>query len=244
MSGDKVVKTVRKSDADIAAKHAYLMSAAKGLNDVTYAAVFWDPQLQAIETVAAEFLAGVQVMESTENNVAEMLTQTRETIKRVNDLRLACSAPYRAEAQEWNKRFKDTLDLLNTANTFLTDQAKVLQAAKLEAQAAERAEREKEHAERMGQIHEAGARKIAEKEAEQASAQIAADLTAVASPLAKVKTKYYREVVVFDLAQVPREYLVADMARIKRDALGGQEIAGVRIEQREVLQARKIGDVK
>lgn len=198
---------------------------------------FWKPLMIGWnETAKSIATACKTIAPNDEAAVAEMRSQVRASIKSLNSARLVATKEYRNYTAHFNNQFKIIVEELTDANQHLDQLARNIITAKQEEAAAERVEREKIHSQRMTQLRsEADARM---QDAETAPPAPAA-LPAVTSPLAQITTRVLREVIIDDVSILPRKYLTPNRPLIKTEALAGEEIPGVRIEEREVLQSTK-----
>lgn len=51
----------------------------------------------------------------------------------------------------------------------------------------------------------------------------------------RIQYKVIKEVIIDDLNKIPREYLVPDMVRIRKEVLEGKQIAGVKIVEKKIV---------
>ena len=62
--------------------------------------------------------------------------------------------------------------------------------------------------------------------------------TTTRGKIGEVQVRKVRKVRIVDAAALPREYLIPDEVLIRKDALGGKQIAGVEVWEDEVIAAR------
>jgi len=62
--------------------------------------------------------------------------------------------------------------------------------------------------------------------------------TTTKGKVGEVQVRKIKKVRIVDAAKLPREYLIPDEVAIRRDALGGKEIAGVEVYEDEIISAR------
>lgn len=54
----------------------------------------------------------------------------------------------------------------------------------------------------------------------------------------KIMFKEIKELVIIDEMEIPREYLVVDMIKLRKEAFAGKEIPGVKVEMKKIVSAR------
>jgi len=204
---------------------------------------FWLPRWQQWDGTARAWAADICARDDIpEAEVAEMLKQVRASRKTLDAVRLASTAGWRDAATRFNANFRRIDKSLSAVDDHLKRAAERIRAQKAEAAAAARAEAEAAHAAKLEKYREAAtARQV---ESPPPSPPVPEPVTppdAAESPLASASGRALRVVVVDDATKLPRQYLVPNMALIKKDALAGEDIPGVRIEVRETIVARQRG---
>ena len=164
-----------------------------------------------------------------EVDIVEMMAQVRADLKQVDENRRTATRPYRMAARARSDVIAPVTTILQAAKKILEDKKVAVVAIKQSAAAAERAGREEVHAERMSDVRAETARDVEARGENQ-----------LKSPLAKTSTRHIRDVVIDDVGLLPREYMKPDYDRIKKDALAGKQIPGVRETVREVTVVRTI----
>lgn len=56
--------------------------------------------------------------------------------------------------------------------------------------------------------------------------------------IGSIATRIIKEIVIIDENKIPREYLIPDMAKIRKDALAGKEIPGIKVEDKKIIVSK------
>ena len=207
------------------------------------------------------YIRNLQPTLANENTIAEVMKQVRVSKDQLNSVRLASTLHHRNAQKYLNALFKPVTNALDDADSILKSAVHVIKEQKALAATADRQEREDAHATRMAGIKRDADERVRQaqtqhtmqgnnaKQIEQQAAQqqvheesappLTREQDSVNSPIATVEPRYVDEVDVFDVAQLPRGYMMPNMKKIKADAHAGVAIPGVRVNKREVHVTRK-----
>lgn len=209
------------------------------------------PQVQAVTGEISEleqFAASYQITTDVEYTAgAADLQRVKAAQKRLEETRTAITGPMNAALKRVNEFFRAPADKLVTVErtiksrlvAYADEQERQRREAQLKADEAARKEREKLEAQ-AAKAAAAGKTEKAEQLEVRAATVVAPVVNREPPKIAGITTREVWKFEITDPAQVPREYLVVDEARVRKvvQALKGDtRIAGVRVYSERALAA-------
>lgn len=207
--------------------------------------VFWIDKLKNYLAQAQELRLMAKEIGHTlddEEMVATHLLQIKTSLKELDAIRLQSTLPLR----EWQKKLNDwfafTRKPLDEARNHLEINSRAIVTAKREKANQERLLAERQHRDQLEAIKQTAHDSIQPQQAPppiiEAPTTIPVD-EQVKSPLATVHTITQKKVKIADASKLPREYLVPDHEKIKRDLFAGISIPGAALEYIETQRVTK-----
>jgi hypothetical protein len=155
------------------------------------------------------------------STLRELLVHLSKIRKQINADRLAASLPFREMTDQINASVQDVTTPIETAEAMVR--------AALSGYLERQREAERQAAQQAAQA----------AQAEPLPGRVTPPLATLeqTAPVATVHTRKTKTVQIIDVASIPRDYLVPDMAKIKAAALAGVEIPGIRLVEIETVVA-------
>jgi len=161
----------------------------------------------------------------------ESLTKAVELLSNIKKVGKLIKASKEKITKPANEILKNARDMFRPVEDQYKEAERIVKFKMVEFNTKEEVKAEKKEEKILAKVEDG---QISSEKASEKIENLAPEKT-VQSKAGNIRFKTIKEVVIQDESKIPRNYLMPNMVKIRKDALDGQEIAGVKVVEKKIV---------